>query len=226
MVVLDTEFYSQTPEGGEIALRPAGLSVRAGAYLIDFFIRSAVMMVLGFILGQLGGLGVALILVSWFLMEWFYPVFFELSSGATPGKKRMKILVVSDDGSPITFADSFLRNLLRTADFMPFAYLFGIVSMLLNKDFKRLGDLAAGTLVVHAPEVKSDFQESPRIVRLSHALTLEEQKAFLAFSERTQYLSEDRQLELTAILKPILPDDKSSPVEQTLAIAQGLRGSK
>ena len=86
------------------------------------------------------------------MLEWFYPVVFELSrSGATPGKSVVGIKVVMDNGLPVTPAASFTRNLLRVADFLPFLFGAAIVSMLLRQDSKRLGDLAAATIVVHQP---------------------------------------------------------------------------
>ena len=78
------------------------------------------------------------------------PVAFELGQhGATPGKRMYGLKVVMDNGLPVTPAASLARNLLRVADFLPFAFSGAIVSMLLRGDYKRLGDIAAGTLVVH-----------------------------------------------------------------------------
>ena len=56
-----------------------------------------------------------------------------------------------DNGLPVTPAASVARNLLRVADFLPFGYGFAIVSMLVRRDYKRLGDIAAATIVVHEP---------------------------------------------------------------------------
>ena len=98
----------------------------------------------------LAGLGQGLMLLGFFLLEWFYPVFFELRSGATPGKRAMGLRVVHDDGTPVGAVASVIRNLLRVADFLPLFYAAGLVSCLVDRDFRRLGDLAAGTLVVHS----------------------------------------------------------------------------
>ena len=77
-----------------------------------------------------GGIGTALTLILFFLAEWFYPVFFELSpAGATPGKRAFGLKVVMDNGLPVTAAASVTRNLLRFADFLPFLYGFAIVSV-------------------------------------------------------------------------------------------------
>ena len=80
---------------------------------------------------------------------------FELTPwGASPGKRAMGLKVVMDSGLPVTLAASLTRNLLRAADFLPFGYGFAIVSVLVRADGKRLGDLAAATLVVHVARAR------------------------------------------------------------------------
>src|SRR4051812_49506741 len=78
-----------------------------------------------------------------------------MPAGATPGQRVFALRVVMDNGLPVTAAAALTRNLLRVADFLPFGYGFAIVSMLLRRDCKRLGDLAAGTIVVHEPPTPS-----------------------------------------------------------------------
>src|SRR5262245_64045083 len=103
-----------------------------------------------------GGLGVAFWFILLFALEWFYPVVFELTpSGATPGKRTFGLRVLMDNGLPVTAAASVTRNLLRAADFLPLFYGFAIVSMLVRRDAKRLGDVAAATLVVYEPRTVS-----------------------------------------------------------------------
>src|SRR4051812_50188043 len=85
-----------------------------------------------------------------------------MPAGATPGQRVFALRVVMDNGLPVTAAAALTRNLLRVADFLPFGYGFAIVSMLLRRDCKRLGDLAAGTIVVHEPLTPS--RVSPRSV--------------------------------------------------------------
>src|SRR5688572_33050503 len=100
----------------------------------------------------MGGIGMAIWLILIFGCEWIYPIVFELRpSGATPGKRVFNLKVVMDNGLPVTPAASITRNLLRSADFLPFGFGFAIVSMLVRHDYKRLGDLAASTIVVHEP---------------------------------------------------------------------------
>ncbi|MDQ6640256.1 MAG: RDD family protein, partial [Pseudomonadota bacterium] len=148
---LDTRYAAETPEGIALWLRPAGVVPRLYAYLLDASIRFIFFIFCYIFLALLGNLGQGLALLLFFLLEWLYPVAFELSAGAaTPGKRMVDLTVVMDSGLPITPAASLTRNLLRGADFLPSLYAFGLLSMLFRHDFKRLGDIAAGTLVVHA----------------------------------------------------------------------------
>jgi hypothetical protein len=88
-----------------------------------------------------------------FVMIWGYFTLFEaLGNGRTPGKRVAKIRVIHQSGRGITFFESLTRNLVRYADFLPSFYALGIVVMFLNKRSQRLGDLAAGTLVVRDRE--------------------------------------------------------------------------
>ena len=85
-----------------------------------------------------------------FLLIWCYFALFEAFwRGQTPGKRVMKLRVIKDAGRQITLFESLARNLLRIVDYLPSLYLAGVITMLCNKRNKRLGDLAAGTMVVH-----------------------------------------------------------------------------
>ena len=145
----------------------AGPVVRASAWAIDTLIRFGLFIVVAIVFSLLGGVGTALMLISIFLIEWFYPVVFEIHNGATPGKRAMDIKVIQDTGIPVTPAASVIRNFLRIADFFPFLYANGLIAMMCNRQFKRLGDLAAGTLVVYQdekrdrPQPQSDKVEKP-----------------------------------------------------------------
>ena len=149
--VLDTVVCAATPQGTRLELRPAGLTARCYAFLLDTLIKLAVFCLFQILTLFAGGIGIAVTLIVLLALEWFYPVVFELSRwGATPGKRSLGLRVVMDNGLPLTPPASLIRNLLRVADFLPFLYGFAIVSMLVRRDFKRLGDLAAATLVVYA----------------------------------------------------------------------------
>jgi uncharacterized RDD family membrane protein YckC len=95
-------------------------------------------------------LGFGLSLLLWFGLAWFYGGLFEAFwNGQTPGKRFMKIRVVSIEGQPITALQAILRNILREVDAQPmWLYQIGLLSAMANRRFQRLGDLAAGTMVV------------------------------------------------------------------------------
>jgi uncharacterized RDD family membrane protein YckC len=149
-LLLDTRQSLETPEGALLPLTPAGFGVRILAQTLDILIRFGISLVFVMIFSLLGRMGTGIALILTFLLEWFYPVFFEVTrNGRTPGKKWMGIRVVNDDGTPITFGPSLIRNLLRIVDFLPMMYLTGIIASLCNRQFKRLGDLAAGSMVIY-----------------------------------------------------------------------------
>lgn len=206
--VLDTLVAAETPEGILLELRPAGLSARFCAFVLDWLIRIVIGYFAFVALALIGGFGVGFWLVLWFLFEWFYPVAFELSrSGATPGKSVVGIKVVMDDGLPITPAASFTRNLLRVADFLPFMFGAAIVSMLTRKDCKRLGDLAAATLVVHQPQrpPKVKLDGVAPIVPVV-PLTPHDQAAIVALAARAPTLTGERLDELAALAAKVSGD--------------------
>jgi len=85
-----------------------------------------------------------------FAFFWGYYIFFELLwNGQSPGKRWVGLRVIRADGAPISLAESIIRNLIRLVDFLPAYYGLGVVTMFINSQSRRLGDLAAGTLVVY-----------------------------------------------------------------------------
>jgi uncharacterized RDD family membrane protein YckC len=229
--VLDTVVSAETPEGIAIELRPAGLSSRCYAYLLDMLIRFGLLYVIMVGTALMGGFGMGLMLILLFLFEWFYPVVFELSRwGATPGKRVLGIKVVMDNGLPVTPAASITRNLLRAADFMPALYGFAIVSMLIRRDFKRLGDIAANTLVVYRPPAaaKSTLTDLEPLAPVV-ALKPEDQAAIVALAARASRLTPDRLDELAALAAWVSGDaGRSGPdvTRRVLAVAQWLLGKR
>lgn len=229
--VLDTAVAAETPEGILLELRPAGLSARFYALLIDWFIRLIAAYVVAIVTGFMGGFGVGFWLIFYFLLEWFYPVLFELSrSGATPGKRTVGIKVVMDDGLPITPAASLTRNLLRVADFLPFGFGAGLVSILLRRDCKRLGDLAAGTLVVHQPR-KPPAVRLDGVAPVAPALSLapRDQAALVALAARAPTLTAERLDELAAIAAAASGDAGGAGpavTRRVLGVAQWVLGKR
>lgn len=230
-VSLDTLFTAETPEGIALALRPAGVAPRFYAFAIDLGIRFAILIAATTVLALLGRMGTGVFLILTFALEWFYPVLFELGlSGATPGKRSLGLRVVMDSGLPVTPAASLLRNLLRAADFLPVAYGFGLAAMLLRSDFKRIGDLAAGTLVVYAKNVSlhGPLPEAEPAAP-ARALSPREQAAVIAWAGRSARLTEARFAELAAIAGPDIVGRTAAPKDtmlRLLGVAQWLLGRR
>ena len=218
--LIDTLEYYEIPEGVRLEFRLAGPVVRACAWAIDAAIRAVLYLALAIVLGLLGGVGLALMLIGFFLIEWFYPVVFELHNGATPGKRLMGILVIQDNGTPVQPQASVIRNFLRSADFLPVLYATGLVAMMSNRQFKRLGDLAAGTLVVYR-DAQRERTQSPvsAVAKPPLDLTEDEQTILLAFSERAGDLSGGRREELADLLSDITGCRGGKGVETLYAYA-------
>ena len=228
MEKVDTIYKVETPEGVMLSLRVAGLPARAWAYSIDFLIRwiCNIAISIGFTM-LLSNDFYGLLLIYFFFMEWFYPVFFELKKqGSTPGKKIMKLKVLHGDGTPVSFQSSCIRNLLLAAEFLPFLFGFGILASLLDTRFRRMGDMAADTIVVYdkkiskaqMPEVSAQVPPVP--------LNIEEQRAIIAFAERSNILSRARLEELAEILKPLHESKTAEAVESIQAYANAFAGNE
>ncbi len=204
---MDTRFRVETPEGIELAFSVAGAVPRGLAFLVDMSIRSVIYTVsaLAFFL-WLGEAATGPTLLVVFATEWFYPVVFEvLWRGQTPGKAGLGLRVVHMDGTPIRLPASLLRNLLIAADFLPLAYGFGIVSMLCDRHFRRLGDMAAGTLVIHTRHegLPDHVELGAAPVPPPIALDAEEEQAVVAFAERAPSLTAARADELARLAAPL-----------------------
>lgn len=216
---LDTIRLNETPEGVDLGLRVAGPVPRALALTLDSLIRLGIYVALTPLLA-LSGIGAGLILIATFAIEWLYPVLFEVTRGATPGKRALGLAVVHDDGTPVGVPASMIRNLLRAVDFLPLFYGVGLLATLMDRDFRRLGDLAAGTLVIHAepgkqarPMAEATPEPPPQ------GLALDTQQAILAFAERAQRLSPARRGELArTLLINLGPND--APLDDSNAVAR------
>lgn len=225
-MLLDNTHRIETPEGIDLLLRPAGLVPRALAFAVDLAIRATLLLVLGFGLTLLGQFGLGSGALLLFVVQWWYMVLFEVfNQGRTPGKRWLKLRVVHDDGTPVGWASSLTRNLLRFVDILPFGYFLGALCSLWNPSFKRLGDLAAGTLVIHdirdiqPPQLPpAEPQPAP------FALELDDQRALIAFAERQASLSPERRQELAAILaQPLQVTPEQAPARLN-GIARSLVG--
>lgn len=142
-------YHIQTPEQVVFRFELAGLVTRAMAWLIDQVFIWAIVIGMGIGLAQLGNFGVALWLAGMLVVDFGYFTLFELRRhGQTPGKRMLGIRVVSADGAALTGYDVLIRNLLRPIDMMPLAMTLGGIIAQIDPAHRRLGDMAAGTIVV------------------------------------------------------------------------------
>src|SRR5215831_15124125 len=166
----------ETPEQTSLDFAIAGVGSRFLALALDTLIQ----MLVGFIVGLGGGMvvaaltaaapksaiwGMAILVLFFFLLYFGYYAFFEIIwNGQTPGKRRVGIRVIKDDGRPLTPAESIGRNLMRIVDWLPAFYGVGILCAFFTKGNKRLGDLVVGSLVVRETslaELKPIWQTAP-----------------------------------------------------------------
>jgi len=226
--MLDTLQQVETPEGLALNLRSAGMLPRCYAWLIDFGLRLAGVFGLTMVLGIFKGAGAGVLMVLMFLIYWGYPIAFEvLNDGQTIGKRTLGLKVVNDNGTPITWVPSIVRNLLRTVDMMPALYGFGLASGLLDPAGRRLGDHAAGTLVVYAERnaVRLPAPPSPPIAA-PLPLRQDEQRAIVAYAERMATMTPERQQELASLLQPMTGERGDPAVRSVLGLANYLLGRR
>src|SRR6266702_1184300 len=148
----------ETPEHVEVRLELAGVGSRVAAALLDTILVYLSLMLLilvgsdvGDVGGAAGGWDIAVFILLLFALVWGYFAAFEAwNGGRTPGKQALGIRVVMDTGQPVTAGAAVVRNLVRLLDcYFPFLpVLPALLLMFLNKSNKRLGDMAAGTIVV------------------------------------------------------------------------------
>jgi uncharacterized RDD family membrane protein YckC len=167
-----------TPELVAIEFPLAGLGSRFVAVLLDYLLQGAAVIILLIIFallisGAAGGGGgssntggnlstkwtIAIMIAIPFLLEWAYFALFEAFwHGQTPGKRIMKIRVIQQTGRPVSLFESLGRNLVRMIDMLPAAYAIGVICMFVTKRQQRLGDLIAGTLVVHERPLEAPLE--------------------------------------------------------------------
>jgi uncharacterized RDD family membrane protein YckC len=207
----DVDRYTlETPENIQVDFELAGLGTRFCAMLIDTLLLGAVTVVLLICLaimeisvwsafdakrgGDWIGAVIAAVLIA--LLSEGYFIFFEwLMRGQTPGKKAVKIRVIRDDGTPATIHEVLVRNILRLVDFLPFAYGLGAVVMFPSRLSKRLGDIAAGTIVIKEGQLdyranadKKYALQPVAIGEINAELTAAERRLITGFLQRRSEL--------------------------------------
>jgi uncharacterized RDD family membrane protein YckC len=157
-----------TPENIPLTFELAGLATRFGAYLIDLLIQLIVTFAVGIIFAIVLGAGniagssrmegiIGASAILGFFVIWFgYFMLFEaIWNGQTPGKRAFGLRVMRDGGYPTNFFAVATRNLIRIADFIPMNYGIGALAMFFNPQYKRLGDMVAGTVVIKEHAARS-----------------------------------------------------------------------
>jgi uncharacterized RDD family membrane protein YckC len=233
---LDTTIEIVTPENIAFRYQLAGPFRRVFAFLIDFAVRASVIVLVAMVLGCAGAvvgfLGLAVVILSYFVLEWFYGALFETFwNGQTPGKRLMGIRVLTTSGQPINGLQAVLRNVLRFADAMPPitpaalglmpvvawmvpTFLLGLLVTSMNRRYQRLGDLVCGTMVVIEESswlLGIQKVEDPRAIQLAGYLPPTYQvsrslaKALATYVERRKYFSLPRRREIARHLgEPLL----------------------
>lgn len=168
--LLNQEYTIPTPENVSFGYEVVGIGNRFIAALLDTIVLTLILgalnLLLFFILGQMGtfesdlsdvaeeigwseGVLIAIYTLLQFIIYWGYYIAFELLwQGQTPGKRWTKIRVVRLDGNPVGFGEVAIRNLVRIIDFLPATYTLGLLTMFFSPNARRLGDYAAGTIVI------------------------------------------------------------------------------
>lgn len=226
---IDTMHLVETPEGTDLHAEVASVVPRALAYGIDLLVRMGILFVFGLVVSFTGGKLGGLWLLVFFLLEWGYPVFFEVyRDGQTIGKRAFNLRVVSEDLTPIKFGPSVVRNLLRTADIFPFLYIFGVISMTLSTRFQRLGDLAAKSLVIYDDNLQYNTTALSDVTPIAPTIPLSEdlQTAFINFALNRGNLTQSRQLEIAEIIQSKIPNQSNDPVGYVRGVGKWLLGAK
>ena len=206
-----TERVILTPEHVPIRLTPAGLGSRFLAVLLDFFIASAIVMLVARLAAMVlpSGLATAFYTTTSFVVLTGYHIWFEVrSQGRTLGKRATGLRVVDGRGLPITLEQSFVRNVVRVLDFLPVFYGAGGLVSLIDRDRRRLGDILADTLVVQERrpllpqgELRLDRRyntlSAPALRRrIKQRVSLEEREFLLSLCLRADRLTESARYDL------------------------------
>ena len=237
--LLEQDYVIDTPESVAFTYEVTGIGNRFIAALIDSAVLGVALFLLNLLVlvalelvgdismdrlldgeppSWLGGLTIALYALLNFSFFWGYYILFEwLWNGQTPGKRVVKIRVLRLDGNPAGFTEVLLRNLVRPVDFLPGGYGLGLLVMLLNEKSRRLGDFAAGTLVIRE---LADVSLDALATRSGANPAAVDESLLLAFPEIRRLTSTDYELiqeVLTRFRRGAISHRSMERLSQTLA---------
>lgn len=186
-------------QGVDLNYEIAGVGARAYAFTIDWHIRVLIAlgwMLVGLLLRWLTGATALLVVLPAALLYLLYhPILELLLKGSTPGKKKAGVRIVTLEGLVPTPLQIFIRNVFRIIDSLPLFYGVGIVACVCNKSAQRLGDMAAGTLLVYQ-EDEREIAESVAMYA-SGALSIGESNAVRSLLDRWEELNPPVQVALS-----------------------------
>ena len=153
--VSDSDLIVATPERVSFDYQVAGIGTRGIAQVLDLLIVTGLLIAVGLFAFAAGSVTnsntvftLVLIIGGFIVVFGYFWLSEALWSGQTLGKKAFRLRAVGDRGEPLTFLQAGIRNVVRIVDFLPYGYGVGMVVLFANGKGKRLGDLAAGTIVV------------------------------------------------------------------------------
>jgi uncharacterized RDD family membrane protein YckC len=238
--VMDLNLVVETPEQIGIDFEIAGVGSRMLAAIIDALVMSVLIIVATIaplvliatareaaetmaenvtkqdhVFRNVNALGLAVVFLSYFAVQWGYYIVAELlTDGRSPGKRALGLRVVRADGFPIGFAETIVRNLVRIVDIVPGVYGIGLLTMIAGRKTQRLGDVAAGTIVIkeRVGQQKGSIAAIPMPTeqrpvpptRVSAALTPAELNLLTSYRNRAASLSAPVRARLAAQIAPIL----------------------
>ncbi|PID66142.1 MAG: hypothetical protein CR975_04435 [Gammaproteobacteria bacterium] len=201
----------ETPEGIILSMPLADPIARACAFAIDFLVRISLLILISLPLAGLGQTGTGIWFICLFVLWWGYYVITEmLMDGSSPGKKAMHLRVVNEDFTSINFSTSLIRNLLRVADAFPGFYGMAILTVLFSPGNKRLGDIAAKTVVVSTrpKKYREIALQAPALIP-NMTFTQTEQRNIIEFARFCELGSTDRAKEIASHLAKPLNEENS-----------------
>lgn len=196
----------KTPEHVTLNFRLAGLGSRGAAQITDTLITTlmnvgllAVILLMDNYIGvyfrQAESLVVAVIIVIIFIINWGYFFLFEwLANGRTPGKMLLGLRVVRENGGRPTALSVLIRNLLRIIDMLPFYYLLGMLMVFFHPSHKRLGDIVAGTIVIHERKKKRRKSSDKKLDKFLGEKGITNRSVHIGEWERQRFTKEDWKL--------------------------------